>query len=171
MKSLKGKSLIALLAAMMLLVSTVGLTVAYFSDTDNARGESALSLSGETTIDEGSSETEKNVVITNNGNSDVLVRVRFFGPDGLKVTAPSGWQEADGWYYYTKVLKAPNGSTGSAINAKIEFSGSKEEVEKKLAELGDAYDITVIHEAAIVTYDGSNIATPSGWASGIAFSY
>ena len=46
-----------------------------------------------------------------------------------------------------------------------------EEVEKKLAELGDAYDITVIHEAAIVTYDGSNIATPSGWASGIAFSY
>lgn len=171
MKSLKSKSLIALLAAVMLLGSTVGLTAAYFSDTDKARGESGLSLSGETTVDEGSDDNEKNVVITNNGNSDVLVRVRFFGPEGLKVTAPSGWQESDGWYYYTKVVEAPDGNTGRAINAKIEFSGTEEEVAKKLAELGDEYDITVVHEAAIVTYDGSDIAVPSGWASGIVFSY
>ena len=171
MKSLKSKSVIALLAAVMLLGSTVGLTAAYFSDTDKARGESGLSLSGETTVDEGSDDNEKNVVITNNGNSDVLVRVRFFGPEGLKVTAPSGWQESDGWYYYTKVVEAPDGNTGRAINAKIEFSGTEEEVARKLAELGDEYDITVVHEAAIVTYDGSDIAVPSGWASGIVFSY
>ena len=100
-----------------------------------------------------------------------LVRVRFFGPEGLKVTAPSGWQESDGWYYYTKVVEAPDGNTGRAINAKIEFSGTEEEVARKLAELGDEYDITVVHEAAIVTYDGSDIAVPSGWASGIVFSY
>lgn len=171
MKTLKGKSLIALLAAMLLIVSTVGLTVAYFSDTDKAEGEGALNLNAQTVIDEGSSETEKNVVITNNGNADVLVRVRFFGPEGMVVTAPSGWQEADGWYYYTKVVTAPDGNTGKAINAKIAFEGTKEEVEKKLAELGDEYDITVVHEAAIVTYDGDNIATPSGWDSSVKFSY
>lgn len=171
MKTLKGKSLIALLAAILLIVSTVGLTVAYFSDTDKAEGEGAINLSGETVIDEGSSETEKDVVITNNGNADVLVRVRFFGPEGMVVTAPEGWQEADGWYYYTKVVAAPDGSTGKAINAKIAFEGTKEEVEKKMAELGDDFDITVVHEAAIVTYDGDKIATPSGWDTGVAFSY
>ena len=170
MKTLKSKSLIALLASIMLIVSTVGVTVAYFSDTDKAEGEGVLSLTAKTTIDEGSSDTEKNIVITNNGEAAVLVRVKILGPDGLVVTAPSGWQEAGGWYYYTKVLKAPGGNTGSALNAKISFSGTEEEVEKKLAELGD-FDITVIHEAAIVTYENGKIATPAGWATGIAFSY
>ena len=78
MRSFNRKSFIAFLAAAMLVVSTVGFTTAYFSATSDAAGSARVALGSQTTIDEGPSETAKEIVINNTGETDVIVRVAFY---------------------------------------------------------------------------------------------
>ena len=171
MRERKGKSLIALLAVLVLLVSTVGITVAYFSDRDATAGALTISLTPDTTIHEGTSDEQKDVTIENTGDTDVVVRVQLFGPEGMVVTPGDGWvQSTDGWYYYNEVLAA-GGETKTAINAKIEFTGTDEEIARQKAELGDNYQITVIHEASVATYAGDAVDTPDGWTLPEGFSF
>ena len=164
MKAISKRTLIALLAVMLLIVSSVGATVAYFSDTSKAEGAATLNLRGETKIDEGDKDF-KEIVITNTGKADLLVRVKLFGVDTSKmdVTVPSGWAAGnDGWYYFRNILpgaQSPQTTTGSPITVKLKDGLS----EKEIAEMGDSFDVTVIHEATPVVYNGNSVAVPQGW--------
>ena len=162
MKVISRKSLIVLLAAVLMLVSSVGMTVAYFSDNDSAEGQAALSLKPDTTIHEGDSDTQKLISISNSETgAPVIVRVRIYGPGEALLTETindNNWAKAsDGWYYYKKAL-APGASTGTIL---AELKADLPDEEK--TQLGDEFNVTVVHEAAVVVYDGSTIKVPAGW--------
>ena len=160
MKAVSKRTLIALLAVMLLIISSVGATVAYFSDTDKAEGAAVLNLKGESRIDEGDKDF-KEITVTNTGKPDLIVRVRLFGVDTAKmdVSVPEGWAEgSDGWYYYKNIL-ASGQDTGSPITVKMKGSLS----EKEIAELGDSFEVTVVHEATPLVYDGGTVVVPDGW--------
>lgn len=164
MKAISKRSFIALLAVMMLIAASVGATAAYFSATDKAEGAAKLNLKGETKIEEGEEEY-KQIVITNTGKADLLVRVKLFGVDDdvMTVTVPSGWSEIDeeGWYYYKTILpgdQTPQATTGAPITVKLDKL-----TPKQIAELGESFDVTVVHEATPVVYSGGSLVLPTGW--------
>jgi len=159
------KSLIALLAAALLLISTVGVAVAYFSAMDQAAGDAKISLTGKTEIHEGDDKKEKNVTIQNVGETDVVVRVKAFGPAQMVTDIDSSvwvYSESDGYYYYKGILTpkatAPDTSETAAgtFNVKLEVS------DKEKAELGDNFTITVIQECAVV-YDKASSTISPAW--------
>lgn len=160
MKTIKFKSLAVLLAVLLLVFASIGTAYAYFSDYDTGRGYATLKLSAETTIDEGTDPAVKNIVIYNAENSaPVVVRVGIFGPEGLKVTVPSGWTKAGDFYYYNSVL-APGENTGTAIEAKIELTPEQQAV------ADDSFNVTVVHESAVAVYnEDGTVKLPEGWDS------
>lgn len=160
MKKMNIRSYAVLLAALLIMLGTVGLALAYFTDYDEAYGRATLNLNGGTTIDEGSSDAQKDIVIHNDqGETYRIVRVAVFGPDKMQVTVPSGWTKSDdGFYYYNSVL-APGADTGSPIVALI-----PDLTDKERAELGSTIDITVVHESAVAVYkDDNTVKIPDGW--------
>ena len=164
MKANSKKRFIALLAVMMLIITSIGVTAAYFSDIDEAEGVAMLNLKGETKIKEGDKDF-KQIVVTNTGKADLLVRVKLFGVDKniMNVTIPSGWAAGDGgWYYFKTILpgdQSPQATTGAPIEVKL-----KEKLpEKELAALGDSFDVTVVHEATPVVYDKGKLVIPDDW--------
>lgn len=167
MRSINKKSLIALLAAALLLVSSISIAVAYFSDTDQAIGSAVLNLSKETRIDEGPDDAEKQIDITNTGTAAIVVRVTFFGPDKMEVIPSSNWVEGtDGWYYFRYVLQPGDNTGDPRIIARL-----KDLTPKEVAELGNALQVTIVQEAEFATYTGDAVDTPAGWGvkSGFAF--
>ena len=164
MKKISIKSLITLLAAVLVVTASIGIGFAYFSDYDMGRGIATLHLSGTTTIDEGNSDTEKQIVITNTGDkASVVVRCGVFGPDKMELNVPDTWKAGgDGFYYYTSVL-APGESTSGVITAKI-----PDLTEKEIQELGDTLNITVVHESAAVVYnEDDTVSLPDNWDQSI----
>ena len=164
MKAINKRTLIALLAVMTLIISSIGITVAYFSDVDEAQGAATLSLQGQTKIDEGNLDY-KAIKVTNTGDADVLVRVKLFGVDTklMDVNVPSNWAAGDdGWYYYKNILPGgqnPQANTGTEITVKV-----KEKLDPKVvAEMGESLNVTVVHEATPVVYDGDTLSVPNGW--------
>ncbi len=154
------KGIIAVVAIVLALTASVGLTVAYFSDYETAMGEVSLNLSGETQITEEVTDTQKVIKVVNTGSegdADVVVRLSVYGPDGMKVRVDDEhWSKAkdSDWYYYDKVL-APGETTGS-ITASIEDLPVDTDLSK--------FDIIVNHESAIAVYDENNtVKKPEGW--------
>ena len=167
MRSINKKSLIALMAAALLLVSSVSIAVAYFSDTDQAAGSAQLNLSKETRIDEGPSDTEKQIDISNTGTAAIVVRVTFFGPDKMEVVPSDNWVEGtDGWYYFKYVLQPGDNTGNPRIIARL-----KDLTKKEMAELGNSLQVTIVQEAEFATYTGSAVDIPADWGvkSGFAF--
>lgn len=164
MKAINKRTLIALLAVMTLIISSIGITVAYFSDVDEAQGVATLSLQGQTVIDEGDKDY-KAIKVTNTGDADVIVRVKLFGVNDklMDVNVPSNWAAGDdGWYYYKNILPGgqnPQANTEEEITVKV-----KDNLDAKtIAEMGESLNVTVVHEAAIVAYDEGKLVTPTGW--------
>ena len=167
MKKFNRRSLIALLAIMVLVVSSIGVTVAYFSAETRAQGSAKLSLQGQTTIDEGDKDTEKNVTIQNVGESDVIVRVAFFGPggltEGLKIAASGDWVDGgDGFYYYKQVLKAGEDGNGDKTAANT-LVGTVTLSEKEAAEFGTDFTVTVVQECSTIVYENGVAKAVAGW--------
>ena len=164
MKSMNRKSFIALLAAALLLISTVGVAVAYFSALDQAAGDAQLALTGKTEIHEGDSKTEKDVTIRNVGETEVVVRVKAFGPSQMVLTIDeSKWVLGDDDYYYYKGILKPgeNGQPGDETAAKT-FNAKLVVTDKEKAELGDQFTITVVQECSVVIDKDAGTNT-AGW--------
>ena len=167
MRSINKKSLIALQAAALLLVSSVSIAAAYFSDTDEAAGSAQLNLSKETHIDEGPSDTEKQIDITNTGTAAIVVRVTFFGPDKMEVIPSDNWDEGtDGWYYFKYVLQPGDNTGDPRIIARL-----GDLTDKEMAEFGNSLQVTIVQEAEFATYTGNAVDIPTSWGvkSGFAF--
>ena len=139
--------------------NTVQKTGAYFSDSVNNSGQGTVILKHSTvTHEEIEDGKDKVITIENTGTTDVVVKILLEYPEGAAtVGAKDGetleWvANDDGWYYYTKVLKA--GETSSAIKVTVGENAPTYE-----------FDITVMTASERVVYneDGS-LFTPDGWA-------
>lgn len=169
MKIINRRSLTVLLTLVLLFVTTIGITTAYFSDTDSAEGKAAVVLKQETTVDEGDGPDKQIAISNSKDGAAVVVRLQIFGPDEpiMSVTLPENgnWKKgADGWYYYTKVLAA-GATTDGKVVAKIKDDLTAEEK----AVLGDNFNVTVAHEAQVAVYNGTTVVTPAGWDQSITF--
>lgn len=154
----------ALLAAVILFTVSPRLTAAYFSDTDEGEGQAVIHLKYHTDIEEGNDNVEKNIVIKNSvDGAPVMVRAYIFGPETMTVTVKPNWElRSDGWYYWTEILYPGQSTDENTLKATVKFETLGPD---QLIELGDEFNITVVHEAAPVVYEGENVVLPSDWVS------
>jgi hypothetical protein len=151
------RKLVIALSLILCLTASVGFTMAYFTDYENAKGGAVVKLSGQTEVKEEFDGNNKKVTIKNTGDTDMVVRLRVFGDEDhmtVNSTGNTDWLEGtDGFWYYKKVL--PAGAEASMF--KVDVSGK--------IDPGDPIDfeITVVHESQRVTYDGDKVAVPEGW--------
>ena len=151
------RKLVIALSLILCLTASVGFTMAYFTDYENAKGGAVVKLSGQTEVKEEFDGNNKEVTIKNTGDTDMVVRLRVFGDENhmtVNSTGNTDWLEGtDGFWYYKKVL--PAGAEASMF--KVEVNGK--------IDPGDPIDfeITVVHESQRVTYDGDKVAVPEGW--------
>ena len=159
---MRNKSrLVIALSLILCLTASVGFTLAYFTDYENAKGGAVIKLSGQTEVKEEFDGNNKKVTIKNTGDTDMVVRVRVFGDENHmtvnKADDPdysSDWiKGSDDFWYYKKVLPAGD----SAPMLKVTVEGK--------IDPGDPIDfeITVVHESQRVTYVGDKVAIPDGW--------
>jgi len=167
-----NKTILMLFALVLSLSVTVGATVAYFSDYEQASGGATLQLGGKTELSEGDDSNFKDIVIENTGETDMIVRVGIYGPDEFYdsdnpknlVTMKGDWMKGnDGMYYYGKVLKGkpdeqtPGENTGVGnLVAGLEFSWQGDPPDYY-------FEVTVVHEGSQAIYDGTKLKVPKGW--------
>ena len=154
MRTLGRKQITLIIAVAMVLFVSVSATLAYFSDYDTAQGEKTLVLSGQTTIEETPKDDSKDITIKNVSKDDVdmVVRVRVIGPVTINFNPGAGWEQNGDWWYYNKVLA--KGESTSNLHAGWEIPENSDL---------ENFDVVVVHESAIATYDGNKVAKPAGW--------
>jgi hypothetical protein len=157
MKKINKKIIITALSLVLLLTASVGLTAAYFTDYEAAKGGASLSLSGQTQLEETMSGNDKTIVISNVGETDMIVRVQVIGDLKKLNVSGGGWNKgADGWFYWHEVLKGSKteAERGETSILKVSVNGTVGETD---------FDIIVVHEASRTVYDGDKLAVPNGW--------
>ena len=154
-----NKTILMLFALILSLSVSVGVTVAYFSDYEQASGGATLYLGGKTEMTEGQDTGKKDVVIKNTGKTNMIVRVGIYGPGEMDAPVMKGkWMRssADGMYYYGAVLK-PGETTGEGnLVASMSFKWEGEAPDYN-------YEVTVVHEGYQTIYDGGKLKAPNGW--------
>lgn len=154
MKKISKKTIIMALSLILCLAVSVGLTTAYFTDYESAKGGAVLKLSGQTQLKEDLDGNNKTVVITNVGETDMIVRVQVIG-ENVSFTPGDDWNKVGDWWYYGKILKGSTDGTGdSTSNLVAAVSGPAGETN---------FDIVVVHEASRTVYEGGKLVTPNGW--------
>ena len=158
-----SKRMLLIVALVLCLSVTAGMTLAYFNDHEEASGGAVLNLGGKTELSEGEDHDQKDIVITNTGETNMIVRVMLAG-EGVQYFKNEPEYDKDDWekvtegeiewYYYKKVLKP--GESTSHILAKMEFNWTGDQPDY-------SFEITVAHESAQAVYNGKTLATPEGW--------
>lgn len=163
MKTVMKRKILLVIAAVLVLSLSVGFASAYFSDHEAAQGAAKIKLGGQTEIIEGWDDGIKHVSIKNTGDTEMIVRVAIYGPDGenakMSVTKGDTWEKSGEYYYYKAILQPGDQTPMDDLIAKVVFKEGTE------ADLGDNYDIVVIQDSAQPTYEGNNnkVAKPAGW--------
>ncbi len=167
MKTVMKRKILLVIAAVLVLSLSVGFASAYFSDHEAAQGAAKVQLGGETEIEENWDKGIKDVSIKNTGETEMVVRVIFYGPDSdnakmtVHVAKNGNWVQHGNYYYYKAVLQPGDQTPYEQLTAEVVFKEGTE------ADLGENYDIVVMQEAAQATYefvDGKNkVAIPDGW--------
>ncbi|MBQ3322179.1 MAG: hypothetical protein IJH05_04980 [Firmicutes bacterium] len=168
MKTVMKRKILLVIAAVLVLSLSVGFASAYFSDHEAAQGAATIKLGGQTDIEEKWDDGIKDVSILNTGETEMVVRVIFYGPDSenakMSVHVPENskyWVKHGDYYYYKAVLQPKKQTPFGELTAEVIFKEGTE------ADLGENYDIVVMQEAAQATYeyvDGKNkVAIPDGW--------
>ena len=154
MKKINNKILI-LFALVLCLSVSVGASLAYFSDYEEASGGATLNLGGKTEMSEGESSNEKNIVITNTGKTNMIVRVGIYGPEEMAdVVNTKDWLVgSDGFYYYGKILKPGQSTPKDTLVSSMKFKWKGEEPDYE-------FEVTVVHEGSQALYDGDKLVCP-----------
>lgn len=159
MRRLTRKTIVLLVAVIMTLSVSVGMTIAYFSDTASAEGGAVLLLQGQTEIHETPEEGQKTISIENISTDpvDMVTRVRVYAPVDIEPNLGSGWADGgDGWWYYTEAL-APTAPGNTTTNLVVTW-------EVKESDHLENYDVVVVHESSVATYnDAGEILQPKDW--------
>lgn len=161
MKAVNKKSLLVIAIALVLSLS-VGLTLAYFSDYNAAKGGTGIALGGKTELIDDYNSDEKTVVIKNTGDVDVIARVAVYAPvvgnQTVSVAGTNWVKDGEGdkaYWYYTKVIPAKGQSEPLKIDTRYL---------KKDADLGDVAQIIVTHESVQAVKNASGkYVVPSDW--------
>ena len=154
-----NKKILAAFACLLCLLVSVGMTVAYFSDYEDASGGATMHLQGRTELGEGSDHANKNIVIKNTGDMNMIVRVSITGSEKyMTISHENGdetaWAKINGFYYYKKVLKPGEQTPQIDALLKAEWKGQEPEYD---------FQVIVNHESAPAVYNGENLVTPEGW--------
>ena len=156
----KRTLLLAVLAVVLVLSSSIGSAVAYFTSYAKARGGYVIHLGGRTEIEERWDEGQKLVQISNvspqgidTGKHPVFVRARAFCDSDLELgytSDPEGaWKEdGDCWYYQTALY---TGDTSGTLKIRVRAK------ENEKIKPGETADVVVVYESvpALFTADGS----------------
>ena len=165
MKKIRKRTML-IFALVLSLSVTVGATLAYFSDYEEASGGATLQLGGKTELWEGEDTGKKDIQIENTGETYMLVRVGIYGPDNMtmpKPQDPDGWFTGnDGFYYFGKALapgdKTPAGTLVAQITENWTLGPGEEPPEYD-------YEVTVVHEGSQVLYNNKGeLVCPAGWS-------
>ena len=152
------KTTMIVFALVLILSVTIEGTLAYFSDHEQASGGATLNLGGKTELYEGEREDAKEVVISNTGKTNMIVRVGIFGPDEMQ--APSYnrnlWEKIGDYYYYKKILAPGEDTSDAVITAEMKFKWEGEEPDYE-------FEVTVVHEGSQALYDDDALVVPDGW--------
>ena len=155
-----NRTTMMIFALVLSLSVTIGGTLAYFSDHESASGGATLNLGGKTEMKEGTSSNEKDIVITNTGKTNMLVRVGIYGPEEMaKVEVGGDWQynAKDGMYYYMKVLEPGLDTSASKLKSSMQFKWEGDEPDYE-------FEVTVVHESAQLLFDDNgNVVIPDKW--------
>lgn len=167
--------ILAVIAVVLVISSSIGVTVAYFSTYSDARGGYVIHLGHETEIKEEIDGSTKVIQIANSANTEddigkypLFVRVKVFAGSDCKATLEdktSGWYVADGIYYYGNTLYA--GKEGSNPNGLTTPLYIKVNATNTNVKAGDIIDVIVVYETvpAVFTTNGEpDFAT--AWATG-----
>ena len=154
MKVFNKKRILLITAVAMVLLVSVTATLAYFSDYDRATGEKKLILTGQTEITETPEDDSKTISIKNVSKDDVdmVTRVRVVAPVEVTFNPGRNWEQNGDWWYYTKVLAQNDSTTDIVASWKIPKDSAIEN-----------FDVVVLHESAVVTYENGNVAKPDDW--------
>ena len=178
MRRLGLKTGIVFCAVLLALALGTSAALAYFSDYEPAKGKVTYRMGSQITMDEGTDEKEKNIVLKNEGEGNVefIARVKAYGPENYTTVTcdEEYWYKGeDGWYYYKYILAPGQTTKPDTLNARIEVKGpdgealSGDELKKAIAALGDGFKVTVVHQSEIVKYkqegDKNVVDAPSGW--------
>ena len=153
------KTTILIFALVLSLSVTVGATLAYFSDYEEASGGATLHLGGKTELKEGSDQNSKDIQIKNTGETYMLVRVGIFGPDNMTMPTPKGdwFKGSDGFYYFGRALAPGEETAAGLLVAAIKESWKGDQPEYD-------YEVTVVHEGSQVLYDNKGeLVFPKSW--------
>lgn len=160
-KMFKNKLIPMVIALVLCLSASVGFTLAYFSDYEEAAGGATLHLGGRTELYEGEEADAKQIVIKNTGKTNMIVRVAIFGDEYMQSLDFNGhvddWYkpENEEFYYYKHILKPDDSTPKITAAVKTSWEGAEEPPFD--------FEVTVLHEGAQAIYDGDKLTVPQGW--------
>lgn len=142
---MKSKWCLVVAAAIMVIgISSIKPTMAYFTDSVATEGMIELKLGDSIPkIDEQVENMTKKVTITNTGDYDIFVRAKAIAPESCVITftEQEGWSKGDdGYYYYANPL-APKEATASQLILGINNN------------LSGNFNVIIVQEATKVLYD------------------
>jgi len=157
MRKISKKTITLAISLILCFAVSAGITAAYFTDYESAKGGAVLNLSGQTRLEETMSGNNKNIVIRNTDETDMIVRVKVIGDEDRLTVTGTGWIKGDdGWYYWNKILRG-----GKSEAERDETSILRASITVAADEV--TTDFIVVHEASRTVYDGSALAVPNGW--------
>lgn len=150
MKKSFNKKTLCLAGTALLLTAglSVGSAMAYFTTYTQVSGGVTLSLGTTITVpDDNVTNWTKHVTVQNTGDYDCFVRVKAFAgaeyQDGLTYSG-NNWSLADdGYYYYSKILKA-----GTSLDEKDIL-----DIRIPYESADQSFNVIVVQESAPVIYD------------------
>ena len=156
---------LAVLAVILVLSSSIGATLAYFTTYSNARGGYVIHIGNKTEIHETVEGKIKSVQIENTSEDyyPVFVRVKIFAGSDVNVSVDDGqanWaKESDTVIRYTKALLPKE------LTDKLEIKVNA--VKDRTYKAGDTIDVIVVYESvpAVFSSDGSPDFNKA-WATG-----
>ena len=159
----KGIYLVAA-AALIISISAVNPTIAYFTDTTTAEARIPISIGdGKTEISEKVENMVKKITIKNTGDYDVFVRAKAIYPDSctIELNATDGWSAGDDGYYYYSNPVTPDDSTATALNLHISRQISDD------ADIPNDFTVVIIQEATKALYDADGNPAPD-WKAAVS---
>lgn len=164
----KGKWIGAAAALVLAGSLTVSPAMAFFTANTEASGVRGIRFGVDTELEEEIESNTKLIRIKNTGESPCWVRARFFygksSEAGLSptvtVTTGEGWKKGTGddeWYYYTKVLEAPENEEDEKLTDVLKAA-------YEVPEKAPDYDIIVVYEyMPFMGEEGDDAYTKVDW--------
>ena len=147
---MKNRSILLVIAAVLILSLSIGSALAYFYTYAETEGENKLVLGARTRIDEDPPTSwTKHAIIKNTSESKVPVYVRVKVFSTYSVACPSGWSSSGGYLYYPDLL-----DPDESVTADLKISGVPAASEENE---GEAFSVVVVYECAPAMYENGNL--------------